>query len=138
MRRKVASPDGREWVVQLVWWPRPSEGSRQSERFLAGRTRSSRSAAPVGGAIFDALHVLVWPVIFLLKVVFRRPWLIEAFVPGGAAMDGMAWRVRGFGPARNALGEIASAIGAGARRPNPAGAAEARYIPKYTRPTGFF
>jgi len=137
MKRKVVGPDGREWIVRLVWWPRPSEGSRQSERFRTGRSRSNRNAGPIGGALFDLVHVVVWPLIFLLKIVFRRPWLIEAFIPDGAAMDGMAWKVRGLRAGRAAVEEVATALGAGARKPAPGGATEARFVPKYRNSAGY-
>jgi hypothetical protein len=136
--RKIVAPDRREWVVQLVWWPRPTEGSRQSERFLSGRTRSNRNAGPIGGILFDAVHILVWPLIFLLKIAFRRPWLIEAFIPNGPAMDGMAWKVRGLRAGRAVVDEVADAIGSGTRRPSPAGATPAQYIPKYRPSTGIY
>jgi len=32
LKRRVTAPDGRTWVVQLVWWARPGAGHPELHR----------------------------------------------------------------------------------------------------------
>src|SRR5215468_3174896 len=42
MKRRVVAPDGREWVVQLVWWPRLTAGSTLFDDATVGQGSVSR------------------------------------------------------------------------------------------------
>jgi len=132
MKRRITAPDGHEWVVQLVWWPRVSQGSlnfeaaagRESQ--LTGREISygagwGSGLGPVLGLLADAITLVLWPFVLALRVLLRRRWLIEAF-PVADNFDGAAWKVRGLRASRAAVDAIAGGIAAGNRHPAPAGA----------------
>jgi hypothetical protein len=122
MKRRVMAPDDRAWVVQLVWWPRP------------GTLHAWGDADALGGAgvpqllalLVDAIHIVLWPLVFPLRVVFRRPWVIEAFQSNNHA-EGAAWRVHGLGAGESAVEAIASGIEAGNRDPAPPGASPTHF-----------
>jgi hypothetical protein len=122
MKRRVMAPDGRAWVVQLVWWPRP------------GALHAWGDADALGGAgvpqllalLVDAIRIVLWPLVFVLRVAFRGPWLIEAFRSDNHA-EGAAWRVHGLGAAESAVEAIASGIEAGDRDPAPSGASPTHF-----------
>lgn len=75
MKRRARAPDGREWVVQLVWWPRPGALQATGDADFAG----GGGLPQLFGLLVDAIHIVLWPLVFPFRVVFRRPWLIEAF-----------------------------------------------------------
>jgi hypothetical protein len=124
MKRQAEAPDGRAWTVQLVWWPRPAQAATTSDALAGGRGRGG--AGPLLGLLFDAIAVVVWPLVLGMRVLFRRPWLVEAFVSDFQA-EGAAWRVRGLGAAREAADAIAREIAAGNRNPAPSGASPVRF-----------
>ena len=122
MKRQVMASDGRAWVGQLVWWPRP------------GGVQATAYEDPLGGwgvpqllgLLVDAIHVVLWPLVFALRVVFRRPWLIEAFRIDNHA-EGAAWRVHGLSASESAVESIARGIEAGNRDPAPPGASPTHF-----------
>jgi hypothetical protein len=123
MKRRVTAPDGRTWVVQLVWWPRP------------GASQEVRDTGGYGGAglfawLIDALHILVWPLVLVFRLAFRRPWLIEAFRSDNDA-EGGAWRVPGLTAGASAVEAIATGIEAGNHHPSPPGASPAHLRVKF-------
>jgi hypothetical protein len=138
MKRRVTAPDGREWVVQLVWWPRSSQGSVNFDAATAGRDAeltgreisygagAFSGLGPVIGLLVDAIVIIVWPFVLALRVLFRRRWLIEAYSVEDN-FEGAAWKVRGLRASRAAVGAIADGIEAGNRKPAPPGAAPAHF-----------
>ena len=131
MKRRATAPDGRPWTVQLVWWPRPTQTSITTDAALDGVSWEAGSG-PFFGLIFDAVALLLYPVVFVARVVFRRPWLIEAFREDQRA-EGGAWRVSGWDAARSAVETIAAGIAAGDSSPAPEEARAVRYRPKLRR-----
>jgi hypothetical protein len=129
VKRHVTAPDGREWVVQLVWWPRPTLASTTFDDVtvgqgsgLGGRGPGAFSGfGPVLGLLLDAIAVVLWPFVLALRLLFRYRWLIEAF-PVDDNFEGAAWKVRGLRASRVAVESIAGGIEAGNRRPAPSGA----------------
>lgn len=114
MKRRVIAPDGREWTVQLVWWPRPGALHATGDTdFLGGG-----GVPQLAGLLIDAIHIVLWPLVFALRVVFHRPWLVEAFQSKNHA-EGAAWRVHGLRAAESAVETIATRIEAGHRHPAP-------------------
>lgn len=77
------------------------------------------------GLLIDAIHIVLWPLVFGLRVLFRGPWLVEAFRSDNHAR-GAAWHVRGLGAGESAVETIASGIEAGHRDPAPPGAVPTR------------
>lgn len=112
-KRRVKAPDGRMWVVQLVWWPRPGASEEARDERSGG--------AGLVGLLVDAVHVVLWPLVLAFRVVFRRQWLIEAFRSDDDA-EGAAWRVHGLGAGVSAVEAIAAGIEAGNSDPAPPGA----------------
>lgn len=123
LTRRVTAPDGRTWVVQLVWWPRPEASQDVRD------TRGYGGAGLVAWLV-DALHVLLWPIVLVFRIAFRRPWLIEAFRSDDDA-EGAAWRVRGLRAGASAVEGIATGIEAGKRDPAPPGASPTRLRVKF-------
>lgn len=68
------------------------------------------------GGLIDAAHILLWPLVLALRVVLRRPGLIEAFQAENHA-EGAAWRVHGLGTGVAAVETIAAGIEAGNTTP---------------------
>jgi hypothetical protein len=134
VKRRVTAPDRRVWTVQLVWWPRPKAAGQAYDSVSAGRAR--RNDGQLFGLVFDLFHVVLWPVVLALRVAFRRPWLVEAFVD--PASDGLAWKVRRLGAARAAVEEVANAIAAGTRNPTPTAGTATRFRLKYRPASGIF
>lgn len=97
MKRRVKAPDGREWVVQFVWWPRPGAFRATGDVGLTGG-----GVVLLLGMVVDAIHVLLWPLVFAFRVVFRRPWLIEAFRSDNHA-QGAAWHVHSLNAGESAV-----------------------------------
>jgi hypothetical protein len=64
------------------------------------------------------VQLVWWPLVFALRVVFRRPWLVEAFQSENPP-EGAAWRVHGLGHGVAAVETIATGIEAGNRDPAP-------------------
>jgi hypothetical protein len=124
VKRHAEAPDGRAWTVQLVWWPRPTQAAVASDALAGGRGRGG--AGPLFGLVFDAVAIVVWPLVLAVRVLLRRPWLVEAFVLDFRA-EGAAWRVRGLGAARESVDAIAREIAAGNRSPAPPGASAAPF-----------
>jgi hypothetical protein len=124
VKRHAEASDGRAWTVQLVWWPRPTQAAVASDALAGGRGRGG--AGPLFGLVFDAVAIVVWPLVLAVRVLLRRPWLVEAFVSDFRA-EGAAWRVRGLGAAREAVDAIAREIAAGNRSPAPPGASAAPF-----------
>jgi hypothetical protein len=122
MKRRVTAPDGRAWVVQLVWWPRP--GALHGTGDVDPLT--GEGLPQLFGLLIDAIHIVLWPLVFALRVVFRRPWLIEAFQSKNHA-EGAAWRVHGLGAAESAVEAIATGIEAGNHDPAPPGASPTHF-----------
>lgn len=123
MKRRVLAPDGRAWVVQLVWWPRPGASAEARDAGLYG-------GAGLFGSLIDAIHVVLWPLVLVYRLVFRRPWLIEAFRSDNDA-DGAAWRVHGLAAGVSAVEAIATGIEAGNGDPAPPGASPAHLRVKF-------
>lgn len=116
------APDGHAWVVQVVWWPRP-------EAFHGTGDVDPLTGAGVPqlfGLIIDAIHVVLWPIVLALRVLSRRPWLVEAFQADDHA-KGAAWRVHGLGAAGSAVETIGTGIEAGNRDPAPLGASPTHF-----------
>jgi hypothetical protein len=82
------------------------------------------------GFLVDAIHIVLWPLMFVLRVIFRRPWLIEAFQSDNHA-EGAAWRVHGLGAGEAAVETIARGIEAGNRDPAPPGASPTQFRVKW-------
>jgi hypothetical protein len=123
MKRRVTAPDGRTWVVQLVWWPRPGASQEAADAQLYG-------GAGLFGWRIDAIHVVLWPLVLAIRVAFRRPWLIEAFRSDDDA-EGAAWHVRELTAGVSAVEAIAAGIEAGDRDPAPPGASPAQLRVKF-------
>jgi hypothetical protein len=122
MKRHVTAPDGRAWDVQLVWWPRPGALQATGDADYAG----GAGVPQLFGVLIDAIHIVLWPLVCGLRVVFRRPWLIEAFQSDNHA-KGAAWRVHGLGVAESAVEAIATGIEAGNHDPAPPGASPTHF-----------
>jgi hypothetical protein len=141
MKRRVSAPDGRDWVVQLVWWPRPSQAAlnfnaaarRGAASPLRGGGGAFSGMGPLVGTLFDAIHVLIWPLVLAGRIIFHRPWLIEAFIAQDN-FEGAAWKVRGLGASRTAVEAIADGIKVGNRSPAPPGASAVRFRIKLGKP----
>ena len=128
MKRWVIAPDGRAWVVQLVWWPRPGALGATAGPDIAG----GGGVPQLLGLLIDAVHIMLWPLVFALRIILRRPWLIEAFQADNHA-QGAAWRVHGLGAAESAVEAIATGIEAGQRDPAPPEASPAHLRVRYGR-----
>lgn len=111
------TPDGRPWIVQLVWWRRP--------RLFETASGAGTSSAGVG-LIVDAIHVVFWPLILAFRVLFHRRWLIEARQSDDYT-EGAAWHVQGLGAGVSAVDAIAAGIEAGNQHPAPPGASRTRF-----------
>jgi hypothetical protein len=122
MKRRAIAPDGRSWVVQLVWWPRPGAFQATGDADIVG----GWGVPQLLGLFVDAIHIVLWPLVFALRVVLRRTWLIEAFQSDNHA-EGAAWCVRGLGASASAVGAIATGIEAGNRDPAPPGASPTHF-----------
>jgi hypothetical protein len=132
---RVTDPDGVEWEVSRQWlhvprWraPRVQLGSDfpslEGEDFLVGL-----ALAVLAVVIVFVLLVVGLPLLPLLagfvfavgglviRVVFRRPWLVRARSDGGE----LEWRVRGGLGSRRAMHEVAHAIERGDRTVVPKG-----------------
>jgi hypothetical protein len=59
MKRRVIAPDGRAWVVQLVWWPRPGVFAETGDAGLTGG-----GVVLLFGLLVDAIHIVLWPLVF--------------------------------------------------------------------------
>lgn len=140
MSRAVSSPDGNRWYVRRVWLPwRPKwRGKRQMPDRLgdladpAGCLPESVEdvvlllAAVVVVVLF---FVFVWPLLlvvfelFLLvllvllgvlaRVVFRRPWIVEATPATGPGR--LRWKVVGWRRSGEVVELVAAQLGTGAR-----------------------
>lgn len=128
MKRRVTAPDRRTWVVQLVWWPRPGAVRATGDVDIA----AGLGIPQLFGLLIDAIHILLWPLVLALRVVFRRPWLIEAFQSENPA-EGAAWRVHGLGHGVAAVETIATGIEAGNRDPAPPDASPTHFRVKWGR-----
>jgi hypothetical protein len=73
-------------------------------------------------ALFVVLTPLLLPVAFLVRLLLRRPWWLEARHGG----EVMRWRVRRWSDTRRAAAEIAAALEQG-RTPSPANAERVLY-----------
>lgn len=114
--------------MQLVWWPRPG-----ALRATGGVDPLAGEGVPqLFGLFIDAIHIVLWPLVFVLRVVFRRPWLIEAFRSDNHA-EGAAWRVPGLGAAESAVEAIATGIKAGNRDPSPPGGSRTKLRVRWGR-----
>ena len=107
LRRRVSTPDGRAWVVQLVWWPRPG---------LYGTAAAVGTTSAVVGLILDAIHVVFWPIVLAFRLVLHRRWLIEAFQSDDST-EGAAWQVHGLAASVSAVDAIATGIETGKPAP---------------------
>jgi hypothetical protein len=135
VRKHVRAPDGHAWTVQLVWWPRPGQFGIATDVSTAGRGERTMpyASGPYGGygglfgLLFDAVHLLLWPLVLVLRAVRALPWLVEAFRDDALGSEGFAWHVRGLDGARSVVDALATAITAGNRRPELVGAKEISY-----------
>ena len=130
MRVKVVAPDGRDWTVRRLWFPRlrrrgDSRGDGALDGFWAGGYADDLATALVGVVaglaiavavvfllpyVFLVLELLVLPAVVLYRILFRKPWTIEARSDG----ERRTWKVVGWRDSRRAVGEIARAIERGA------------------------
>jgi hypothetical protein len=116
-RSEVTAPDGRPWIVRLVWWPRSTFYRDQMAFIDRGNPTLGWGAS---AALFSVLAKgVVWPIVLLLRVVLRRSWLIEAYPRGQAHFEGFAWRVVGAHRSAEIVERIASGISNGDRSPAP-------------------
>ena len=67
-------------------------------------------AGPLLVALVDVVILLLLAVLGLIaRVLFRRPWLIEAHKPG---TDALRWRVVGWGPSSQKVEEVRQSLAA--------------------------
>jgi hypothetical protein len=141
--RTVTSPEGRTWIVRRRWVPwrlrfgRPWKPPRDSWRIVD--FLDIGEFFPFIGWVFALLLLallvflflpiavfLIELLIFLAlaglaavgRVLFRRPWIIEAESEG--QID--RWRVAGWGASGRAINEVAEALQAGQRTVIPSDA----------------
>lgn len=81
---------------------------------------------PLLALAFELLLVALLLVLgFVLRVAFRRPWVVEADAQDGRRLE---YRIVGYGPMRRCLTEVADGLQYGQTLPQVAGA-EARFLP---------
>lgn len=147
----MTSPEGRRWIVRRLWLPRlrrerqQDGGEEDDDDRGAGEGNGSlgdlfdvddfgglvlAAAAVVAIALFVlfllpyalfVLELLVLAILLTYKILFRRPFTVEA-LPLGAARERMRWHVVGWRESGDAVREIAKALERGEAQPAPVGA----------------
>ena len=128
------TPDGARWTVKRLWWPR-RRARRDSgwddvlgffpdvgpvDDFAAGLVVLALVAAIAVLVVFFLpeilllLELLVLPLVFAYKVVFRRPWVVEAKSDGAARAR---WRVPGWRRSGEFAADVARRLERGASLP---------------------
>jgi hypothetical protein len=131
---RVRDPDGVEWNVTRRWLHVPRWGRRRPDfddpgiHFIPFEDASIAAVAVVVLVVLFlviGLPLLLFPLALLvavcglvLRIVLRRPWVVEARSDRGE----IAWRVRGAIGSRRAMLEIANAFARGDRDYSPPGA----------------
>ena len=124
----MTAPDGRAWIVRVVWWPRSQFYRDQMAYIDRGNPTLGWGAS---GAIFGVLvKGFVWPLVLLLRIVLGRSWLIEAYPRDKAHFEGFAWQIVGARRSAEVVEQIADGISNGNRSPAPH---DARPVP-FDRP----
>ena len=131
---KVVDPDGVRWEVTRRWLERPAWSRHRGVDDGAGFGYSGGDVDGLLGVAVVVAFVLLLgfglPVLLAvlglavavgglaLRILFGRPWLVEARSVGGE----LAWRVRGVRRSRRAIEAIARALERGERGFSPRGA----------------
>lgn len=134
---RVRDLDGVEWEVSRRWLelPRWRVGRPRLEDMFGGSWDGELDLASIALYLVLVLGLVVLflvglPLLVLLaaflvalgglvvRIVFRRPWVVEARSEVGE----LRWRVRGTVGSRRAMHEIARALARGERSFSPAGA----------------
>jgi hypothetical protein len=125
----VRSPDGREWKVRRLWLPRlrrrPQLGLGQADGAYLGSSGDDLLGVVLGavavvvililGVLFLpyvvlVLELVVLPLVILFRIVFKRPFTVEAATQGKRRSE----QVRGWRESGRAVERMAREIEQGA------------------------
>jgi hypothetical protein len=148
-RRRVQQPDGTEWTVGRRWsgrqWPRlrrwwrgkRGDGWLDAPFDIGGLDDLAGAAIVFIGLVLAVVFVLfVVPLLVLAvevvvavlligvgvlgRILFRRPWVIEAHARRGVKPS-RAWRVVGWRESARVIEEVGAELAAGHDEPRPLG-----------------